>query len=294
MPEPREPERCNYCGCVLRYRPSLFKESLATPAEKRAILEEEQGPDRWDRVRERIAAFGHRETWGIAFSCSGCKMQGGTLRQEYSLAEAEQVSDAQNRAAETPEALAAAAAWEQEVRRRAECDAQAFRKLLLDRFPEWEPHVRLVTAGDPAIHEGPEGLEWDCALVATIPSENPAVETPLDIRVLGAEVRPCWVDGWHHHVFRLEDATPGDPEHLRRAVKIVEDLVTERIAVTTLCRGEEMIGGGEVPAGQEPEVDWKNFEIPRGAPTHLTLRSWRGTYDRVIEKVSAVPRAVRP
>ncbi len=283
MTELHDPERCSYCGCVLQYRPSLFKESLATPTQQRAIQEEEHGPDRWERIRERIAAYGFRETWGIAFSCPGCGMHGGTLRREYSLAEAEQVSDAQNRAAETPEALALAAGWEQEVRRRAERDAELFRKLLLDRFPEWEPHVRLVPAGDPAIHEGPEGLEWDCALVATIPPENPAVDMPLDIRVLGAEVRPSWFDGWHYHFHRLEDVAPGDPEHLERAFRMVDDLVSERLLVTILYRDDQPAGGGNLPAGQDPPENWWASDGSEGA-SRLILRSWRGTYDRVIER----------
>lgn len=280
-----KPERCSYCGCVLAYKASYTKQSLATPRQQKAILDEVVATHGWEgfreNVKQRLAPYGYHEAWVLKSMCTGCGGWRLPSKPEYSQAEAEAIAAERSRAAETDEARHEAADWRNEVRRRAKRDARLFAELLLARFPEWEPYVRFVGPQEPG--DPPDSLQWECALEARVPCPNPAVAAPLTIRVLGKQVLPSWFGGWHEHIERGDDAEPGDLTHLRRALELVEALVTERMAVWSRYRGDQLIAGGDSRAGGT--LPSERFATIAGAASDAdreVWRSWRGTHDREI------------
>lgn len=234
-----------------------------------------------ERWKERIAPYGYREAWVLSRKCIGCGSSWGRFKPEYTQAEAEALAADLSRAAQTDEARREAADWRGEVRRRAERDARTFAELLLARFPEWEPYVRFVGPEGPG--DPPEPQHWECALEVRVPCPNPAVEMPLVIRVLGKQVLPCWVGGWHEHVERADEAEPGDTAHLHLALGLVEALVTERMVMWSRYRGDQLISGGDSRAGGT--LPSERFATIAGAASDAhreVWRSWRGTHDQVI------------
>ena len=51
------PERCGYCGCVLRFRVSHDQKSLAPPDLRAEVIREVRATGRWEELRERMAAL---------------------------------------------------------------------------------------------------------------------------------------------------------------------------------------------------------------------------------------------
>lgn len=272
--------RCDYCGCVLKSRAQRSRASLATREQQRAIIEEAYAAKDWASIRPRLAAHGHRVFWTIAFTCPGCGMRGDRFTPEHTQPEAEAVAAVQNRAAETARAAQEAAGWSHEVRRRLLRDARHFADLLLSRFPEWERHLQFV---DPDPTLGPEGeviSEWDCALVAKIPSENPRVDAALEVKLFCREVRPSWGDFWHCHVSARPGIEGDNTEHLSQAVELLEAIVTERLLIGVCYRDGRPAGGGSLRLGAELPP-WLT-DPARSGDDRTVLRSWRGTYDRDI------------
>jgi hypothetical protein len=272
--------RCHYCGCLLTYSAAPLRKSLATREQQRAIFEA-ASPDA-EAVRDQLAAFGHRTVWIISYRCPGCGMLGSHVGTTYSRPEAEAIAAAQNARAQSREAVREAADWRQEVSRRAENDARCFARLFSTRFPEWAPHLRLVMPEGDSAGADERDLEWDCALIARIHSANPRVEAALVVRVLCRQVRVCWGDFWHTHLF-AEGTGSADPEHLHRAISEIEALCTETIITCAGYRNGALVSGYITHPGGDPSLPWNVLDPGHPACAHqVVLRSWRGTYDRVL------------
>lgn len=285
MNQVQQPATCGYCGCVLRFRAVRDKKSLATSEQRREVTREFLATRDGEAYRARMAAIGYVEVWTLSRECPGCgrRTAGGP---SYAQAAAEALAAVQNQAAETPEALHVAVHWREEVRRRSEQDARAFRTLLLAGHPDWEPYM--VPIPGPIPGEERKEPRWDCALLVRVPSPNPSVEHPLQAQVLGGEVFLTWIAPWHVHI-GFAERWP-DPEHLREAAELLEGIVTERTAIVLYCRGESVIAGGQMAAGGAlPHWSTVDIEQPDGGEERIVVRSWRGTYDRVVEPKATPP-----
>lgn len=273
------PERCDTCGCVLTFRPARHQESLATPEQRKALYAAARAARAWSVVERGLAGCGWEISWVLAFACPGCGLRGTRFLEQFAAEEeAEARAAAQNRAAEAPEAQEAVLHWKAEVRRRAGQDARAFHARVRARLPDLNPEVGWIEAGASASGASPHDVEWDCALVVTLPWPNPAASEPLEVRVLGREIRLSWGPWWHVHLCRAPGAAPGDSTHVEEAVQLLADLVGERLVIAYTTRGGEALSGGLLPAGAEPPLHWLPGN-PGIEPTRLEMRSWRGTFD---------------
>jgi len=269
--------RCGRCGCLLTFRATPQKESLATAEQRHALLAEIRDSRDWKLLGKRLRGFGYREVWGIGFRCPGCTRSGASFRPEYSKADAEAISAAQNRQAEAPAALEAAGRWRQEARRRAESEALSLAKLLSNRVPEWACHLQFSEPSDISA-----ALEWDCALLARIPSANPVVEAPLEARVFCGEIRLSWGNFWHTHVERFWDADVDDLGHVQRAAELLVSLSAEQSLVVVSYRDGVPVAAGCIPVGAEFPPWVKRARSDAGI---VVIRSWRGSYDRDLPKL---------
>lgn len=264
--------RCPRCGCLQTYRATPQKESLATPEQRHALLAEIRDSADWQLLGQRLRGYGYRQVWGIGFQCPGCSRSGGSFRPEYSRAEAEAISAEQNRLAEAPAALEEAGRWRQVVRRRAEFEARTLANLLPTHVPEWASYFQFIGPS-----EGGAALEWDCALLALIPSANPDVAAPLEVRGLCGEIRLTWGQFWHTHVERHWNADVDDLSHIQRAVEQLASLATEQSQIVVIYRNGGPVSAGCIRVGADLPA-WVTRAQVNSEDT--VIRSWRGRYDR--------------
>lgn len=243
----------------------------------RSALLDEFGKADIKTISERHAAYGYRFYWTIRYSCSGCSSSHTPFNHKYLKEEAEAIAAEQNRFAETPESKEEAANWRLRVRGYAEEEVGRFREMLLSRYPDWLPFAKFVTSEEALEAK----MRWDCALLVRVPSQNPAVEKPLEIWVSHREVLVSWVDGWHIHVeprFNEEEEAP--LTYLNTALECIEAVVSEKRIVGTQLRQGKITGGFSLtPDGTMPD-QWMGVNLEEG--DSIRLRSWRGTYDEVI------------
>lgn len=276
--------RCSYCGCILTYRAHPIQEGLATKAQRAAIFAEAGASGDRSGVRDRLADYGYREVWGILSQCPGCGVEGSRFNPFYQRREvAEAVVAKQNRAADSAEAVEAAAHWREEVRRRAVLSARLFANLLLFRFPEWKPYLLTVPAEEERNEGEWIGVKWDCALIARIPSENPSVDALLLVLVRPDEVSIEWGDILHNSVSLTWDTENTSLSDLQKAVNSLEQMVSERIFFIVYYSDGERIGGGYALGSANEPLEW-----PDGVD-RIIHRSWLGTYERVMTAEEDAP-----
>jgi len=267
-------DACDYCGCILSYRATCFGAlpSALSKAASGGLPESGSG------------ANNSSESWHISYTCPGCATI-GTHFTELAREAAEALAEGQRRIVESDAALESARTWKQEVRRRAEREAGVFASLVRDRFPEFQSQFRMAPVAEEAGGTAPEDLEWQCAMFAEIPSANPAVEAPLTVRVLCREVRIQWIGLWHHHFFPARGAGPSARDHLHSSADVLQSLVAEDLLAVTCYRGGEAVSACSAPRDRIPKPPWETMN-----PSHpacgdsMVIRSWRGTYDLVIER----------
>lgn len=271
-------DRCHTCGCLLHFSAIPWRESLATPEQRAAEI----AAGGYDGLAARLEQrYGAREIWLLRFACPGCRMHGTHYGTEYPRREElEARVEAQNRRAGTPEARAQAEHWEEEVARRAEHDARAFTALFPLRFPHW---ASLLPDLDSAAAPDPEESRW--RLLLRLPPEHPSVKEPMEIRIDGSEVLISWIHGWHWHVSRREGSARADVSHLHQALDRIEEVVTERLSIIALYRGEALVSGGGLHPGTDPPMEYLERE-GSGMGDRYVIVSWRGTDDREIRKVA--------
>lgn len=272
-------EACSYCGCLLEYQVQTINESLATPEQKRAIVDEARAAGNLDLVRERLATFDRRIAFGLSYRCPGCGRRGGYSRAAYSQEEAEALAAAQNQRVETDAATAAVSNWREEVNHRAVREARYFSKLFLEHFPEWEETLEFVTPSEVMTNQHDSYLERDCALLIRIPAENPEVGLPLEILVLCSEVHLRWGKFWHTHLERLEGVAGENCEHLHQAADLLMNIIREQVIFGVRYRDGRPVMGSCFPVKAELPL-----LLQRGSDgsDRLVIHSWRGTYDRVL------------
>lgn len=260
-------EACRSCGCTY-----LFSaKQLARPAH--AFTKCEAGPQ--------------SAPWVISFKCPGCGLVGTHFGDEYSQLEAQSLVRAQRRLTESAAAKEWALDWRQEVRRRAETEAGVFTGLLRQRLPQLTQYLQPVP---PVVDAGgSDDPDWDCALILSIPPENPAVDASLQALVKCREVRVQWMDHWHHHFEAGLSTAPTDYGHLDRAVTLLEELLAEDLLVVNCYRQGECVSGGMCRRDQEPRPSWVRIDPAHSACGEcVVIRSWRGNYDRLIPRPEAV------
>lgn len=278
-------ERCYYCGCVLRYRPSRTRENLMPAGERKALFRELMAKEPFERARElyreHIEPYGYREYWVISTKCPGCGRGTGDYRIQHSQDEAERIADAHNWKGETAEAVREVSGWQDRVRRWAEADGRQLAELLLSRFPEWTPHIQLTPASEMTAEPGTRN--WDCSLRVEVPCENPAIPQPLRIALRGNDVRVEWFGHWHRHIQRREEAEHDDPEHLYHVLMYVDGLVTEQVVSVAYYQGDTVLAGTHIAADTvEAEIEAHVARRFARQADRAEIRSWRGTLDRTI------------
>ena len=147
----------------------------------------------------------------------------------------------------------------QEVERRAQSEAKRFSKLFVARFPEWES---CQTFFNPTNERG-------IALFIEIPSENPAVATPLRIHVKNGEVLVDW-DRYDEEFLRVFNT-----RFLKNAIKEIDDLVSEKRKIVIYYSEGISFVTGFYPS--ESKIDW--HDQTSSTLDRAVVRSWRGTYD---------------
>ena len=278
-------ERCYYCGCLLRYRPSRVRESLIPAPERAAIFWQLRATEPWERAHElyraRIEPYGYRDYWVISTKCPGCGTGVGDHRIRYSQAEAESIAEAHNHKLGAAVAAQEVSGWQDRVRGWAEADGCRLADLLLSRFPEWAPFVQLIPAAEMTAEPGTKN--WDCGLKAEIPCENSVIPQPLRIALRGNDVRVEWFGYWHRHIQRREEAEHDDPEHLYRVLVYVGSLVSERIVSVAYYQGDTVLSGAHLPADNlDAGIEARVARRIGQQADRLEIRSWRGALDRTI------------
>ena len=268
-------ERCHYCGCVLRWKPLRNQVSLASPEERKRLADQYLADRDLAAYKERLAAFGYEEHWGIDWKCLGCGGCGGSYTPRYTFDEAALLADNQNQWVETPEAAAEAEVWRDAVRRRANDEADRFAELLGERFLDWLPYFERFPEAPGTIREPAAELR--------IRSENPAVADPFGVQISCGEALLHWFGGWHEHYHRVPETTELHA-HLDVAVTALEKFRAEQVWARATYRDGKVGAGGSVT----PEMDLYEALtrcVPKEGPgpDRIVIRSFRGTYDRVFE-----------
>ncbi|MCC2668233.1 MAG: hypothetical protein K0Q72_704 [Armatimonadetes bacterium] len=269
-------ERCDYCGCILSFKPVPGKSSLASLEDRQQITARYLVDRDQAAYQERLAVFGYREYWGLHWTCPGCESLGTTYHRELTLEEADACAAEQNLQAGSPAAVAEAAAWQTAIRRRAQFEAERFALLVAERLPDGLPHLERFPEA--------EGTVLAPSAVLRIPSANPAVTAPLTAEVSCGEIIVSWFDGWHEHVHRPRGALPANSEAAEKAMELLERVRDERLLAVVCYRDGALFSGSSIPADADLEaILARGLPVQPRGPDRIVARSFRGTLDRVYD-----------
>jgi hypothetical protein len=143
--------------------------------------------------------------------------------------------------------------------------SRGFAHRLFREFPDWIRYARF----DPY-----EDFEKE-ALLVEVPRPTDGSGNGLFITTSEWEVAVGFGENFHTR-FGADDDTEG-ANFLDEAMAFIRDFVAERIAVATAHQGHEWLGAWKIDPNAE------DYDLPeREEGVVVTIRSWRGTYDREI------------
>lgn len=149
--------------------------------------------------------------------------------------------------------------------------------MILNRFPDWEQHGKLTSSPDGS----GDTVEFN------IPCPSAAVECGLWVATFDEELTV----GFHtHHAHFTDYENRGaNEQEIERGLQQADDILNERLGVVTWYRGEAMAGSSTLelpPPGLLPDMFGRFGDAPTKLAKYInginrvTLRSWRGQYDR--------------
>jgi hypothetical protein len=141
--------------------------------------------------------------------------------------------------------------------------SREFAHRLFREFPDWIQYARY----DPY-----EEFEKE-ALLVEVPRASDGSGHGLFITTSEWEVAVGFGENFHTR-FGV-DRDPQSGNFLDAAMDFIRDFVAERVAVATARQGNEWLGAWQVDP-REPQLDGALEE----EGVVVTIRSWRGTYDR--------------
>lgn len=144
--------------------------------------------------------------------------------------------------------------------------SQEFADLLFARFPQWREFVEVFVEG-----KGEEGY-----LAVNVPAPSASTPpVPEDFLYILTPYQVIVGFGGSHEDFSVSNGLT-EEEEFTKPFEFIEDILQERVVMGSVTRGSEWRGSVHQKPGEEPNLSHvSNFDTIR-------LRSWKGTYDRVI------------
>jgi hypothetical protein len=138
---------------------------------------------------------------------------------------------------------------------------------LFKRFPDWRHYARV----EDNEHRDEGGILY--VEVPVLPGSN--LNRPLYVLTANDEV-VVGFDSDHNHFEDLVESG-GSDSSIQEVLDFIVDILEERLVAVSWWAGSSIRGATMIPSSSKPEPSEHIHSFDR-----VRIRSWKGTYDRVI------------